>query len=396
MDSADSRVYVINAKTRNNLRLRYINPETGRWTHKSAETNDPEEAMKAAGVLEQQLRTGIAAKSQGRLPWAEFVKIVTDERIAALAERSQTIYSDILTSITKIIRPATLGHLTSQAVSRWQAHQRKAKTAEATIESRSSALRAMLNWAVAQGYLAACPTFAKIVRSRTGTKAKGRPITEPEFLEMLKKTPGAVGGEKYSAGWIRSLWGLWWSGLRLSEAIDLSWDEPGRPRADMSSPVPALRILGDREKGMEDRLLPLAPEFGKWLLETPEAERTGPVFHWPRQRKRVSKKDPDRVSMLWVSHTISDIGEAAKVVVNDSPVKYASAHDLRRSFGDRWSRRVTPPILMELMRHEDIKTTMEFYREHNSRRTGEDLWQQFGSLGTTFGTTPEDKDLETR
>lgn len=44
------------------------------------------------------------------------------------------------------------------------------------------------------------------------------------------------------------------------------------------------------------------------------------------------------------------------VVMNE----FASAHDLRRSFGFRWSRRVMPTILRELMRHESIDTTMRF------------------------------------
>ena len=35
-------------------------------------------------------------------------------------------------------------------------------------------------------------------------------------------------------------------------------------------------------------------------------------------------------------------------------IKFASAHDLRRSFGERWAERVLPKVLMELMRHESI------------------------------------------
>lgn len=42
-------------------------------------------------------------------------------------------------------------------------------------------------------------------------------------------------------------------------------------------------------------------------------------------------------------------------------VKYASSHDLRRSFGLRWSRRVMPPVLQELMWQESIETPMKYY-----------------------------------
>jgi len=35
--------------------------------------------------------------------------------------------------------------------------------------------------------------------------------------------------------------------------------------------------------------------------------------------------------------------------------KYASAHDLRRSFGTRWAKRVMPVVLQKLMRHSPSK-----------------------------------------
>ncbi len=41
--------------------------------------------------------------------------------------------------------------------------------------------------------------------------------------------------------------------------------------------------------------------------------------------------------------------------------KYASAHDLRRSFGTRWASRVKPTTLQLLMRHESIETTLKYY-----------------------------------
>jgi hypothetical protein len=67
--------------------------------------------------------------------------------------------------------------------------------------------------------------------------------------------------------------------------------------------------------------------------------------------------DPD-----YVSHVVSRIGEAAGVKVDSKTktgkgevVKYASAHDLRRSFGLRRSRRIMPPELREMMRHADMR-----------------------------------------
>ncbi len=66
---------------------------------------------------------------------------------------------------------------------------------------------------------------------------------------------------------------------------------------------------------------------------------------------------------------VGEIGKAAEVLVDPKKDKWASAHDLRRSFGERWSSRVMPPVLMELMRHESIETTLKYYVGQNAIRT---------------------------
>jgi integrase len=79
------------------------------------------------------------------------------------------------------------------------------------------------------------------------------------------------------------------------------------------------------------------------------------------------------------------VGKAAKVKVDDKSVKdkkngkakrtsvWASAHDLRRSFGFRWARKVMPMVLKELMRHESVATTEKFYVGINAQQTAKFL-----------------------
>ena len=68
-------------------------------------------------------------------------------------------------------------------------------------------------------------------------------------------------------------------------------------------------------------------------------------------------------------------------------VKYATSHDLRRSFGERWATRIMPPDLMILMRHESIETTMRFYVGRNAQNTAKTLWAAHNkaNFGNTFG-----------
>ncbi|MHC4180677.1 MAG: tyrosine-type recombinase/integrase, partial [Planctomycetota bacterium] len=80
-----------------------------------------------------------------------------------------------------------------------------------------------------------------------------------------------------------------------------------------------------------------------------------------------------------IGRRITAIGKAAGVKVATSPktgkVKYASAHDLRRSFGWRWAERVMPQTLKELMRHESVSTTEKYYVGRNAQATAATLWK---------------------
>ena len=54
----------------------------------------------------------------------------------------------------------------------------------------------------------------------------------------------------------------------------------------------------------------------------------------------------------------------------DGKVVWASAHDLRRAFGSRWSRKVSSMVLKDLMRHSSVTTTEKFYVGIQADETG--------------------------
>ena len=76
---------------------------------------------------------------------------------------------------------------------------------------------------------------------------------------------------------------------------------------------------------------------------------------------------------------VSAIGEKARVVVDKATGKYASAHELRRSFGTRWAKKEMPAVLRRLMRHTDIATTMNFYVDMDADEVVGDLWAKYGN-----------------
>jgi len=78
---------------------------------------------------------------------------------------------------------------------------------------------------------------------------KGRPITREEFERMLKATD--VVRPNDAAIWKGLLEGLWLSGLRLGEALELSWDIDAGISVDLTGKYPCLIISAESEKGFE-------------------------------------------------------------------------------------------------------------------------------------------------
>ncbi len=175
---------------------------------------------------------------------------------------------------------------------------------------------------------------------------------------MLERCPKVVGA-KSAAAWFIICVAV---ALRAS-THRVAKSHVGRPAkliVDMLGEYPLFNIPAEHQKNFKDQLLPIAPEFVEFLSETPVTDRTGFVFNPPSisGRKRIGRQGAIKV--------ISDIGKAAGVKVhedaNSRKVKYASAHDLRRAFGERWAPRVMPTTLQLMMRHESIETTLRFLR----------------------------------
>ncbi len=85
------------------------------------------------------------------------------------------------------------------------------------------------------------------------------------------------------------------------------------------------------------------------------------------------------------SKLIVSLGAKAAVKVDEvkGNTSYASAHDLRRAFGQRWARRVMPLVLKELMRHENVFTTEKYYVDIDSD----------GTAALLAGLSPENQGL---
>ena len=394
-------VWVNRYPDRSTFLLQWIDPVTRKRKTKSTgirdtgKARDRKDAEAQARELEQLLRRGVAA-IPSELSWESFRERYEREHVAGLAKETGAKIDTVCNLVEKHLAPRKLFDVTDERISGLVAILRDEKKSESTIKSYLGQLKAMLRWGVSQKLLPACPTIPTIRRAKKSSGAtpmKGRAITLEEFERMLAATPLVV-GEKNAPAWQHYLRGLWTSGLRLTESLELYWDREDKLHPILPKPdhgLPVLRILAELEKGHADRLLPIAPEFAMLLIETPEPARTGPVFTLPKRKFRKVEARAD-----WVGRIVSKIGKKAGVIVRTDPAdpkrkKYASAHDLRRSFGSRWSARVMPADLKELMRHESIETTLRYYVGTNAERTAENCWAKMpearAEYAAAFGGT---------
>jgi integrase len=360
-------VIVVN-RGRKSLYLRYTDPLTNKRIEKSAGTTNGKAAQKLAGEWQKELQQG-SDQDRSKLTWSEFRDSYLELHASSLSRETQSKIETVLGSFEAIIGAHRLASVTSQHVSKWQATLRTDTKSEHTIASYTAHLKAAFNWAKEQGLIARVPSIKKPKRASTSEAMKGRPISAEEFKRMIEQIVEPYLKQRQHAGWKHLLQGLWWSGLRLEESLNLWWDRLDRISIDLTSGRPLLRIPAEREKGNRDRLYPVATEFAEMILAVPEQDRHGPFY-----TVLTKEGKPYSRSRHPVGRIIAELGRKAGIVVKahqkTGEKEFASAHDLRRSFGERWAKRVEAPFLQKMMRHSAITTTLRYYSSRDAADAG--------------------------
>ncbi|HEX4069868.1 MAG TPA: site-specific integrase [Planctomycetaceae bacterium] len=364
-------VIVFRPAARPFFHAQWTDPTTGKKKTRSLGTNIRRDAEREAAKLEDDLRN-FRKGDPSRTSWATFRERYEREHAASLAENTQGHVSHTFNAVEKFIEPATLAELDASAISTLQMRMREAKLREPSILSYLKCLRAALGWAKRVGLLNEIPS---IVWPKDAEEAGGRPISGEEFERLLLACDKLRG--KSAPSWRHLLNGLWLSGLRINEAMHLHWSDEQRLCVDLDSGRPMLRISKSFNKSRKPERFPMAPEFYEFLMKTHPVDRVGYVFN--PKRRQASPFAHRRITTDRVSEAIAEIGRAAIIKTKDmdgTPV-YASAHDLRRSFGFRWAKRVMPAILQRLMRHKNIKTTMTYYAVQGEDETAAVVWDAY-------------------
>jgi integrase len=396
--NSEIHVHVADWGAGRSLMLRYRCPKTGETFTRSAETKLRKEAQKAAGKWEDELRSG-KYKPASKTTWEEFrLRYENECVIPEMRDSSLVRVSGVFDAVERIINPELLSEVDGNAIdllkrtlrlerlSRTKAGEtveETVKRSDATVRTHMAILKAALNWAQEREILSDVPKMSMPPIAKN--PSKGRPITLEEFERIIGKVPEKC--RRHAGDWQRFLWGLWWSGLRLEEALTLTWDNRIAPHIDLDGENSTITIPAECQKNGETTVGPIVPEFYEFLAATQEVERTGFVFSLPFREKHE------------VCRAVSRIGKAAGVKVSDKAgrggtAKFATCHDLRRSFGLRWALRVMPPVLQALMRHADINTTMKYYVGNNVAEMSRTIWAAFKTSEIEKGNSLGNEALE--
>lgn len=345
------------------LALVYFDPVSGKKKAKSSGTDDWREAERLAGELEKELRAGKVAVE--KITWQDFKTRYLAEHVSSLAPRTAASVHGAFSHIDRHLNPDKLHKLTAAALSTLQSKLRATGVEEPTIASVLRTIKAALGWAKSIGLLGAVPKITMPKRAK-GKGMKGGPLLGEQFDRMLAAVPKI---RPHDPGeWVRFLNGVLLSGLRLAEAVELSWDASDSFSLDLTGRHPRFRIKGSAQKSGKDQLLPMVPEAAEFFLATPPERRHGRVF------RLNATKTGTPLAAHHIGKVVTAIGKASRVIVNQGSNKYASAHDLRRTFGSKWARKVMPAVLQRLMRHESIDTTMRFYVDLDVDAVADELW----------------------
>ena len=330
-------VWVQRVKDRSSLMLQWIYPDTGKRKSKSAGTADEKDAEQARADLEYELNHG-KYQEASRMSWERFRELFEDEYVAAKRQNTRENYTATFDLFERLCNPGALKSVSERTVSAFAAAMRKepgrggnATMAASSVKVRLQPLRTALLWAVEQKLLPGCPRFPEV----KVPKKRPQPVPAESFERLAQKAPDDQTRAYLLAGWL--------AGLRLAEAFALEWEQTdAAPWVDLDRD--RIVLPAEHVKGVEDQWVPLDPQLREALLALPRHGKK--VFHFVTKGGRP-------VSLAAVSDRVIRLARKAGVKL--------TMKSLRRGFGCRYAGKVPAQVLQKLMRHSDIKITMDYY-----------------------------------
>lgn len=371
-------VYVVKGPTwSKNWYLRWIKPN-GKPKQVSAGTRIRRDANRIASETEERL---IAQNARRASDWEPFAQEYRDHH---LASKSADMKKQFTTSENRFLAFAedylesdrlSLEEIDEELIQEFTQRLVSEKLSPSSINNYLAGIRGFVRWCNKNRRVPTVVPNFELIFIPKQDRSRGRPLLESEIQRLCDAAEQRI-GHPYFESWTHFIWGVRFSGLRLEEAITLTWDDTSTICvSDLGSETPMLCFpvqKGNRSLAMH----PILPEFCDFLRRTPYAKRTGHVFNILTKTGKLSR------SKATIGREIQRIGERAEIVVkidNNGKKHFATAHDLRRSFANSGAALLDRESLMSATRHASTDCLETFYLKSDAQK--ESLKIQ-GKLGT--------------
>ena len=352
-------VYVISRKGRN-LMLRWHDGK--RWREKSSGTTRRRDAERMAANFARELEDGI---HDDQTRWAVFRVRYERQRLGQLAQGSRDMWKTAANWLESLEDPEWIEDIDGPMIARYTAALSE-RVAQTSVAAYLRTLRPAFNWAKRLGWLRVTPPFDMPKRARGVSKtARSRPIIGEELDKLLMITQ--TRRPQDYVRWQDFIKGLYHSGLRAGELLELSWTPGALLWLDDSGQYPLIHITAEGEKAHTDRFQPVTPEFWSLVVNQHRHGRVFPIDGLTTGRPMGKKR---------VLRILSGIGRRAGIVTDPTTGKHATSHDIgRRAFATRLASRLQPQELAKWMRHEDVSTAQNYYYQPDAIALSKRIWE---------------------
>ena len=306
-----------------------------------------------------------------KMTWSAFRKKYSTYLLENCSKHRRNQGERLLNRFQEIIDPDQMEYLSSDDIDTFfNVVQEKRRLSPASRANYGRNLRAAFRFAFEHKLMPQVLEIPKEYLKVKEEQMKGGEHLRPAEMEAMLAAVKRVVGAKNRRHWEFYIAALANCGLRLQESHDMVWDEHDRRRVRIvlgtSAKESRILIPASMDKAGKQRHLPVTPGMHALLCKVPQDERTGFVFKLPN-----IDRSGTRAKYFQTGKIVRWIGKEAGIVTKEHDHKeeprYATAHDLRRTFGWTMAQAgVDREDLRKMMRHRSIKTTEIYYAEREA------------------------------
>jgi integrase len=266
-----------------------------------------------------------------------------------------------LTKLFKECGWQTFRDITADSFQAWRAMQKKAAK---TLKDYQDAATAFLKWMERHQRSTGNP-LAHVARVQT--RGKQERLRRASTFDQLNRLLSVAGPRR--VGYLAAFF----TGLRRAELGALQWGD-----VHLDAALPFISARAGTTKNHDKAEIRLHPQLAKALADLRPVDARGddPVF------KR------ENIASMWMMR--KDL-EAAGIPFVDAQGRRADFHSLRGSLNTHLAGKVDPQIRQKIMRHSDIKLTLDTYTDSTLLRVSEAITAlpAFAESATLCATNPD-------